>query len=116
MNCTCKVEETTGWTTVKCCNVCGLPIPEEIWEADSERAVGLKNIVMQENLRALEKLTAKQALEINDLQESLQDKKQKIKRVLSKITCIGAPLNDNLHQYNKKQLEIFFEIEQILSA
>ncbi len=27
----CSCEESTGWTTVKCCNICGLPIPEEVW-------------------------------------------------------------------------------------
>ena len=31
MKCKCKVEETTGWTTVKCCNICGLPIQSEQW-------------------------------------------------------------------------------------
>lgn len=31
-NCTCKAEETTGWTTVKCCNICGKPIPDETWQ------------------------------------------------------------------------------------
>lgn len=31
-NCNCTVEETTGWTTVKCCNICGLPIKGEVWD------------------------------------------------------------------------------------
>lgn len=30
-NCTCGVEETTGWTEVKCCNICGKPIEGEVW-------------------------------------------------------------------------------------
>jgi len=30
--CKCTVEQTTGWTTVKCCNCCGLPVQEETWE------------------------------------------------------------------------------------
>lgn len=28
--CTCTVDETTGWTAVKCCNICGNPI-ESFW-------------------------------------------------------------------------------------
>lgn len=30
-NCTCTEEDTTGSTTVECCNVCGLPIRPESW-------------------------------------------------------------------------------------
>ena len=29
-NCKCTVEETTGWTEVKCCNNCGNPV-EDFW-------------------------------------------------------------------------------------
>lgn len=25
-NCKCTPDETTGWTTVKCCNICGKPL------------------------------------------------------------------------------------------
>ena len=32
-NCTCSDEETTGWTTVKCCNICGKPIKGELWQS-----------------------------------------------------------------------------------
>ena len=28
--CKCTVEETTGWTTVRCCNVCGESV-EDFW-------------------------------------------------------------------------------------
>lgn len=27
----CQCTESTGWTTVKCCNHCGLPVPGEPW-------------------------------------------------------------------------------------
>ena len=27
----CHCNEPTGWTTVKCCNICGYPIPSENW-------------------------------------------------------------------------------------
>lgn len=72
--------------------------------------------VMPENLRAMERLTAKQALEIDDLKIRLNDANEKIKDVIQTITCIGAPLNDNIDHFNKQQLKIFFKIEQILSA
>ena len=29
-NCKCTVEETTGWTEVKCCNICGKSV-EDFW-------------------------------------------------------------------------------------
>lgn len=28
--CKCTPDETTGWTTVKCCNICGKPV-EDFW-------------------------------------------------------------------------------------
>ena len=34
--CTCTPEETTGWTTVKCCNICGLPIQAEVWDFETK--------------------------------------------------------------------------------
>jgi len=30
-NSTCTCDTRTGWTTVKCCNDCGAPIPVETW-------------------------------------------------------------------------------------
>jgi len=30
IGCKCKEEDKHGWTEVKCCNLCGLPI-EEFW-------------------------------------------------------------------------------------
>lgn len=85
-------------------------------QIEYEKAIQVEAKVMQENLRALEQLTAKQALKIDKLKTQLKIAEDKNKRVMRKITCIGAPLNDNLHHYNKEQLKIFFEIEQILSA
>lgn len=31
-NCRCTVDETTGWTSVKCCNICGKPIKGQCWD------------------------------------------------------------------------------------
>lgn len=30
-NCACSVDETTGWTQVKCCNICGRPLKDQNW-------------------------------------------------------------------------------------
>jgi len=30
-DCACSVDETTGWTTVKCCNICGRPLKDQNW-------------------------------------------------------------------------------------
>jgi len=30
--CKCTEEDTSGWTTVKCCNICGLPIQSQVWD------------------------------------------------------------------------------------
>ena len=30
--CKCTVEETTGWTKVRCCNICGKPLKGQNWE------------------------------------------------------------------------------------
>lgn len=30
-HCACSVDETTGWTQVKCCNICGKPLKDQNW-------------------------------------------------------------------------------------
>lgn len=30
-HCACSVDETTGWTMVKCCNICGNPLKDQNW-------------------------------------------------------------------------------------
>lgn len=30
--CECSVEETTGWTQIKCCNICGFPVKGQMWD------------------------------------------------------------------------------------
>ena len=45
---------------------------------------------------------------------SLQEEKkaylETLRSIKSKLISIGAPLNDNYYKYNKKQLQIFFDI------
>ena len=31
MKCNCG-EKSTGYTTIRCCNICGLPLPDEPWK------------------------------------------------------------------------------------
>ena len=64
----------------------------------------------------VERLVVKQALKIDDLKKRMRHSEKLIKTVLLKITCIGAPLNDNMLHYSKEQLKIFIEIQEILSA
>lgn len=90
-------------------------ILESIEEYAQQFSNRLEKLVIPQNLHAMEKLIAKQALEIDSLKTKLENAEDKIKNVINIITCIGAPLNDNYHQYNKNQLKIFFEIHQILS-
>ena len=33
--CKCTPDETTGWTEVKCCNICGKPV-EDFWCINNE--------------------------------------------------------------------------------
>lgn len=49
------------------------------------------------------------------LKKELKEYKDNAKRVKNMLVCIGGPLNDNYHQYNKDQLKIFHTIENILN-
>lgn len=55
-------------------------------EAQTDKGGQAEVHVMPENLRALERLTAKQALEIDDLEIKLADDEEKIKDVRRKLT------------------------------
>jgi hypothetical protein len=48
------------------------------------------------------------------LKKELKEYKDNAKRVKKMLVCIGGPLNDNYHQYNKDQLKIFWAIDNIL--
>lgn len=60
------------------------------------------------------KLIAKQSIEIDNLKTRLEESNNKLKKIKLLLTSIGAPLNDNINNYNKEQLKIFFKIEQII--
>ena len=49
-----------------------------------------------------------------DLKNEIKEMKESFSSIASMIVCIGGPLNDNVHRYNKKQLVIFREIFAIV--
>ena len=59
------------------------------------------------------KLIADQQLEIKELKWKVNDFQKRMKEIDLKLHCIGGPLNDNFHRYNKKQLKIFYEISEL---
>jgi len=65
MNCKCG-EETTGWITVKCCNICGLPIPDETWNFEC----GEQNPVQPDVSLRIEGLIEKYNFEITELNKN----------------------------------------------
>lgn len=61
-----------------------------------------------------EQVIADQAKQIYILEKLCKKYIENIKKVNKMIYCIGGPLNDNKHQYNKEQLQIFFRIVETL--
>ena len=44
--CRCTVEETTGWTTVRCCNVCGKSV-EDFWNVTTLKELKAETEIQQ---------------------------------------------------------------------
>lgn len=57
---------------------------------------------------------AKQAIKIDELESSLFDLQDRIKKAKLHMVCIGGPLNDNKLQFNKEQRKVFHSILQEL--
>lgn len=57
------------------------------------------------------KLIARQAMQIAELEEAVKYYKKSFDNISSILYCTGGPLNANFHQYNKKQLGAFFDID-----
>ena len=57
-----------------------------------------------------DQLIVKQSLELANLKEKVNQYEEAAKSIHSEIFCIGGPLNDNIQQYTKKQMLIFFRI------
>jgi hypothetical protein len=63
-----------------------------------------------------EKLITKQALEIEELKEKVNDYNESVKLIRGLLFSVGAPLNDNILGYSKEQRKIFHDIANILET
>lgn len=57
-------------------------------------------------------LIAKQALRIAELEESLQDRDERLGRIHLMLVCIGGPLNDNVLRFNPEQRQLLHRIDE----
>lgn len=61
-------------------------------------------------------LIARQAKQLVETQDELDDLKERVRRALSHIYCIGGPLNDNKLGYTKPQMVTFARIADELGG
>ena len=61
-----------------------------------------------------QELIARQAKQIEELRDEVDDLKERSKKACMHIYCIGGPLNDNKLGYSKPQMLTFFRIAQEL--
>lgn len=61
-----------------------------------------------------DELIAKQQLQIEDYKQMLEENSEIIKSLMAKFYSIGAPLNDNILQFNKEQQKWCFEVVGLL--
>ena len=61
-----------------------------------------------------DQIIADQAKRIYVLEQLCKQYLENVRTVNKMLCCIGGPLNDNKHQYNKEQLQIFFRIVETL--
>lgn len=59
-------------------------------------------------------LIAKQQLEIEDYKKQLEENMEIVAKLNSKFFSIGAPLNDNVLQFNKEQLKWCFKVSELV--
>jgi|GEM_PF-1720501 len=63
-----------------------------------------------------DELIAKQQLEIEELKVKVSRQQEAIKKVHSRFTCIGGPLNDNFLEFDKRQMTLIYEADQDLRS
>ena len=51
MKCNCK--DSPGWTTTKCCNLCGLPINGEVWKIPRIQELEARVKQLEDGVKAL---------------------------------------------------------------
>lgn len=57
-------------------------------------------------------LIAKQALQIANLEERLNECDSRLDSIHRMLVCIGGPLNDNVLQFNGPQLKLLHRINE----
>lgn len=57
-----------------------------------------------------DELIARQSLQLEELRDEVADLKERARKALSHIYCIGGPLNDNKLGYSKPQMVTFLKI------
>lgn len=67
-------------------------------------------------MKHTDRLIAAQAEEIFALNEICNKHVENSRKILNMLVCIGGPLNDNKHKYNKEQLAIFVRIMDVLGG
>lgn len=61
-------------------------------------------------------IIANQTRQIAELIMEVEAYKEVLSNINQMIFCIGAPLNDNINNYNTKQLHIFCRIAQEINS
>ena len=69
-----------------------------------------------EKLTRLRRITSDQTIALADLINENKNYKDALANIQSILFSIGGPLNDNVHQYSKKQLVTFINIKNEIQA
>lgn len=63
-----------------------------------------------------DELIARQSLQLEELRDEVAGLKERARKALSHIYCIGGPLNDNKLGYSKPQMVTFLKITYALDG
>ena len=62
-----------------------------------------------------DKLIAKQAKDIFEKDQYINELEGALKSIRINLVCIGGPLNDNVKNYSPEQLKLFFHFDHIIN-
>ncbi len=93
----CKCKDSTGWTTVKCCNLCGKSV-EEFWKVDDAKDKEIQSLTEDNlQLRNAAEIAANmygnllnQKSEVHKQVESLTEQLQKANEIIDQLNT-GHP-------------------------
>ena len=101
--CKCTPDETTGWTEVKCCNICGNPI-EDFWCINNETLYTGKEVAN------MMKASYKAGVQIIDLKK-LQSVLHNVQQVMA-----GYSQDDTWSDYDRQAHTELIEMQYIVEA